>query len=315
MQSALAYTSSRLVMPICHQRGEELRTLFSLAVETPADLELRCPPTELLVASIDGLLLLPDICQHVRTIRIRAPGWAEFMQKVYDTPTLFPYLCSVTISGMPFMPDEPYTVIPVRVHMLVVEPDIRQLHAWSDAIIPTINHAVCTQLSIRNVDTASITNSHIQTVTTRTLPFLADLPNLRHLIIHEARLVSFDGSRYPQLEAVWSLNKTPAAFVDILRTTPSLVVPPSPWISRLTDDTRIDLIQKHAPHLLERAMFPDTYHWTPRMHRAFVPDFGPLIAAYVLGFQRCCDASLCSAFDPAAFEESIRHLGISDWMH
>ena len=290
-----------------------LNTLRSILDLEPI-IDLAVEPTPLLDAVIDTLPLNPNSDSMPFCIRIRAPGWAKFMQRVYDSPALFPNLRFVCIYNTPLRNGELY--IPVRADQLSVHcHDRSETAVFRDAIIPTINNAVCRVLNIHtSVNMARIANSnvaHFSAVLAE--PFLAELPNLISLDCSESQLdVAFDGARYPRLQDVQTLSMSRNMFVGILRTTPSLVEVPSGEIIGMTDEDMADAIQTHAPHLLERFRDPDSFHWTPRMHAAFASKYGARISALVLGAQRCSDAAMCAAFDPAAFEECIRHLRIDD---
>ena len=303
---AVIFTNARVLV----SNGSYLRTLKSILDLEPT-IDLAVEPTPLLDAAIDALPLENGTpCG----IRIRTPGWAKFMQRVYDSPALFPNLRFVSIYHLPLRDGELY--IPVRAEQLTVHCcDDSEAAVFRDAIIPTINNAVCRVLDIDAcVNTARIANSNVThcTVVLEAKPFLAELPNLISLDSESQLEMAFDGARYPRLQDVWVRRMSRDVFVDILRTTPSLVDVPSGDIVGMTDGDIADAVQTHAPHLLESLRDPISFHWTPRMHAAFVDNHGARISALVLGAQRCSDAAMCAAFDPAAFEECIRHLRIDD---
>ena len=299
----------------------EARTLLSIIqYSSGLYIDLSSKPTPMLEAALQSMLLDREACKYVRTLTIAAPGWANFMQQVYDAPSLFPALDDVLIQ-VPLPDGEPDTFIPVRARVLQLYCgttfDRTESDKWTDFIITTINRAECKRLlvgSIRtDIDTARIVNTYIKYVSIRTDTFVADLPNLNEVDIGSSGLRVFDGGRYPKLRYIWVSDMTLDEYVNILRTTPSLTsFPGTTYGVKQTPGDLLDTVREHAPHLFEYAKYPFSYRWTPRMHGAFENLFGALIAAYVIGAQRLSDTGSCAAFDPAAFEETIRHLAIND---
>ena len=315
LREASVGTNRRLVMS---DGCAEARTLLSI-VQCSTYIQLTSKPTPLLEAVLQSMLLDTEACKHVGELMIVAPGWANFMQQVYDVPSLFPALYQVSINGIPLLDGDPHMFIPVRARVL-------QLHCaaigttaidkWADSIIETINRAECDVLSATNcsnIDTARIVNTRIQYVSIRTDAFVADLPNLKEIDILTSGLRVFDGGRYPKLRRIWVSHMTLDELINILCTTPSLTrLSSTSDGDKIPYDERLDAIREHAPHLFECAKYPYSYRWTPRVHESFGSTRKELIAAYVIGAQRVSDAEGCAAFDPAAFEETIRHLRIND---
>jgi hypothetical protein len=302
----------------CVSRSDECNTLLSI-VKDNADLYLMYKPTPLLEAAMQSLLSDTAECARMRQISIFASGWAWFMQHVYDTPSVFSDLEYVAIYGIPLLAGDWPTFIPVRASWLSFhyfdsyDPDDRD--RWAEFVIESINHAECKKISTEsrdNIDASRISNKYVETMAVSVTAFEADVPNLKVLDCYSSLCV-FDGARYPKLQQIWVYSATLDEFVNILRTTPSLTsVPTAVELIDVTKEVYIGAIEEHAPHLVECAKMPRSYRWTPRLHGAFAPEFGALLAAYVLGMQRVSDVSSCAVFDPAAFEETIRHLRICD---
>jgi len=302
----------------CVSRSEECNTLLSI-VKDSSDLFLTYKTTPLLEAAMQSLLLDTAECARIRQISIFAIGWAWFMQHVYDTPSVFSDLECVSIYGIPFLADDLLKFIPVRAFWLSFhycdsyDPDDRD--RWAGFVIESINHAECKRISTGsrdNIDASRISNKYVETLSVSVTAFEAYVPNLK-VLDGCSSLRVFDGAQYPKLQQIWVYSATLDEFVSILRTTPSLTsVPTAVELIDVTKEVYIGAIEEHAPHLVECAKMPRSYRWTPRLHGAFASKFGALLAAYVIGMQRVSDVSSCAVFDPAAFEETIRHLRICD---
>lgn len=298
------------------------------------DIHLEPPHGPLTDEALDDLCyntadLYVQARQRITHIQLMGSGYAPFMKRLYDNPSLFPSVESIDIEMRPpydayehthYLAEQPLYLRAKRIKLAV--------YARLDEIV---QNAICDELDISGSSTChrQLANQHVRKVTVAKGVFGDEFPNMRTLCMVQKgsskTCPTFQVAGCPLLEAVaFAPLQRPdfvaALEIPTLRWLPMDTMdldmypkwhPLTPWhIERYfgTYESRSEdkrhIVEAMAPHLLPQ--LEPLISWTP--HFRYNSNFNWLAMCFFVAIDRLVDSDRVAYSDPAALEYVLRNV-------